>query len=374
MTLTSPVFDATSAGRDGFGNAIATTAKPVVLHVTSVFDGGVSRAIEKVVKLLPEYEHHLLAAGNEVDDGAQLFSSTITLPASGAAALLAVRRRIHDLRPAIVHAHSSWAGFFARAAAQPDTHLVYQPHCFVMQDPARAAWKKAIFQIAEHVLSLRAQTVIALTGQEEALGRRLLGARWGKVRLRRVPNAAHRTPDDATTDHPWRTRRPRVAMIGRICAQKDPRFFAQVARACFRRGDDVDFIWIGDGDDEAKHILLQCGVNVTGWVGGDRLDELLRDVDIYVHSARYEGFPLSVLDAASYHIPIVVRDIPCFTETPLLCAHGVLDAADQVHEIVEDDRFEAEVADRSVAILRIMNDDQQRSALRSCYLATMQGR
>lgn len=347
------------------------THTPRILHTTNVYDGGISRAVEKIVSLTPQYEHHLLAAGGSVGSGAAEFASVTELSRDPLRAIGDLRTRARQLQPDLVHAHSSWAGFFCRAAALP-VHTIYQPHCFVLQDPQRAGWKQGVFRAAEQLLSLRKHTMVVLTPEEESVARSMIGVRLGRAHVVRVPNAAHREPADPlrTATQPWHER-ARVAMIGRICPQKDPRFFAQLAKALQRKHEDAELIWIGDGDPDARRLLEHNGVTVTGWVGDDELDALLRSIDVYVHSALYEGFPLSVLDAASYRIPTVVRDIPCFDGTPLVCESTVTEVAEQIHHIVADDDYHDEVVDRTVRVLSTMNKTKQRQAFVDCYDACL---
>ena len=87
-------------------------------------------------------------------------------------------------------------------------------------------------------------------------------------------------------------------MVGRIAPQKDPKFFADVVAEL--RKDDVplEAVWIGDGDGDLRRLLTEARIRVTGWLSPSGVEELLRG-SVYVHSARYEGFPLSILDAAA---------------------------------------------------------------------------
>lgn len=53
-------------------------------------------------------------------------------------------------------------------------------------------------------------------------------------------------------------------MIGRICPQKDPLFFAKVAKYVISKNPEIKFQWIGDGDGRLRKNLEKAGVEVKG--------------------------------------------------------------------------------------------------------------
>ena len=74
--------------------------------------------------------------------------------------------------------------------------------------------------------------------------------------------------------------------------------------------DNVEFIWIGGGEDDDVTMLHESGVEVTGML--DRRDalELLPSLDIYFQTSAYEGLSLALLEAQASGIPAVVTKIP----------------------------------------------------------------
>ncbi|WP_043496649.1 glycosyltransferase [Georgenia sp. SUBG003] len=109
-----------------------------VLHVVESYGGGVASAIDAYVAATPELEHHILRRRREGslagDASAATFASVTDLP-GGPQAVLAVRRALAVVRPAVLHAHSSRAGVYARLAVRDGRHvrIVYTPHCFAFE-------------------------------------------------------------------------------------------------------------------------------------------------------------------------------------------------------------------------------------------------
>ncbi|MFX7785070.1 glycosyltransferase, partial [Acinetobacter baumannii] len=62
--------------------------------------------------------------------------------------------------------------------------------------------------------------------------------------------------------------------------------------------------WIGDGPSSAPR------VRVPGWAARDDVRAELAELDVYFHTAAWEGFPIAILDAAAMGLPILARRIP----------------------------------------------------------------
>ncbi|MDI9915073.1 glycosyltransferase [Rhodococcus sp. IEGM 1379] len=97
-----------------------------------------------------------------------------------------------------------------------------------------------------------------------------------------------------------------VVMVGRISAQKDPGFYASAARAA---RSNVRWTWVGDGDAVMRSDLEQAGVTVTGWLPNAQVRQHLARADLYLHSARWEGAPVTLLEAAAVGTPVLARGI-----------------------------------------------------------------
>ena len=329
--------------------------RPVVLHVTECYEGGVSLAVRAMARNTPEFEHILLASGRDVESELRsgVFERIIKLRGS----LLRRTRKVGLLTvesgAAVVHAHSSWAGVYARLLRLP-VPVVYQPHGYAFEKPRFL--QRVTFRSAERILAPRADRVAVLS-QREALLAREVGPR---SRIFPVPNVP--TVEIARGQRAF-PKRPTVVMVGRLVDQKDPGFFAAVLEHVQRVMPEARGLWIGDGEVGHREVLEARGIEVTGWLDPHEVTQHLDRAAIYVHSARYEGFPLSVLDAAARGLPVIARDIPTFDQTALTRAATVPALADAAVHVLSNEQEWCRERARTARLIDEMNPVAQHDAL-----------
>ncbi len=82
-------------------------------------------------------------------------------------------------------------------------------------------------------------------------------------------------------------------------------------RAIEHLPDNVKLIVAGDGDQRNNLEKLASDLGVTerihfaGWVSGDKKTRLLEDADIFCLPSTYDAFPMSMVEAMAYGLPVV---------------------------------------------------------------------
>ena len=249
--------------------------RTVVLHVAESWGAGVRSAVLQFVAATPELEHHLLRGVDRAEfaaDHEQGFTSVGVLPRGPLAARRAIRRGVAAVRPDVVHAHSSYAGLFVRTALRrgPDLRIVYSPHCFAFERRDLNPLVRLAIHGAERLLARNTDTIAACSPGEARTASRLHARRVVYV------------PNVATVLHLRRNGHP-----------------------------DLDARWIGDGDDRiARARLERAGIPATGWLSSFDAHRALGQAGVYLHTARWEGFPVSILEAIELGIPVIAREVP----------------------------------------------------------------
>ncbi|MEP7034080.1 MAG: glycosyltransferase family 4 protein [Dermatophilaceae bacterium] len=104
-----------------------------------------------------------------------------------------------------------------------------------------------------------------------------------------------------------------VLFVGRLVPEKAPDL---LLRAFRHVAGDRRLVIVGDSSFSERYAdqvramaLADRRVQLTGFVFGDLLSELYRHAAVFVQPSRLEGLPLTLLEAASYGVPVVASDI-----------------------------------------------------------------
>jgi glycosyltransferase involved in cell wall biosynthesis len=318
------------------------------------------------VQNTPELEHHLLMAPRPNEPfSAKLLDSFIEVQQLVEGHLPRVRQISHLARTvgpdALIHAHSSYSGAYCAAARTRRVPIVYTPHCYAFERLDVQPWSRLAFKTAERLIS-GGWAVAACSDRE----RRLAG-RLGASHSVHVPNVP---PPSATAD---RRNSPTATIVGagRLRSQKDPGWFVAVLREMRRLGQTPTAVWLGGGDATTVAKMRAAGVAVTGWLDRDDALDVLANAGVYLHTARWEGFPVTLLEAVAMGVPSVVRRIPALEGIDHPAgASTPRDAADRILQVLRGDAAEALNSYRA-SLLRAHSPSAQREALLEIYARAM---
>ncbi len=315
-----------------------------------------------MVDSTPDLDHHLAVwpRRSHADTGDPLaaFAGTTFLSSSPVSAVRELRDLVRTLRPDRVHAHSSYAGILARTG-NLGVDVVYSPHCFAFERRDLAPTVRTVIRRVERALVPRTEVLVACSPQEA-----VLAADLGHRDVVTVPNRAVSPPAvRAHYSDPFR-----VVTVGRVAAQKDWRYLLAVKgylEGVLRRR--VVWQWLGGGDHAAERDLRGHGVDVAGWLPRDEVVRRLGDAQAYVHTAAWEGAPISLLEASAAGLPIAARSIPTLESlgVPGLAATAAGLAA-RIADLHSPDLWAAE-QQRSLLFEARHSAAEQRDQLHSAY-------
>ncbi len=109
--------------------------------------------------------------------------------------------------------------------------------------------------------------------------------------------------------------RPYIVALGRFVEEKG---FHDLVEAYKASGlaNQCALVIAGDSDHpDAYSERLKCqardaGVVLTGFIKGERLNQLMSNASLFVLPSYHEGLPIALLEAMSYDLDVVVSDIP----------------------------------------------------------------
>lgn len=349
-----------------------SVGRPAILHVTESMGAGVSTALFDYVANTPEYLHHLLyverAETKTLPPGWHNgFASTAELPPGQLRRVIAVRSAARRLDPVALHSHSSFAGAYARLAVRNSAELrqVYTPHCYAFERLDLSATARWAYRTVERLLSRNTGAVAACSPREMTLAAELSKGSAGRTVVGYVPNFASVPPHRALNSKvAVRTEVLRLSGAGRLGAQKDPQFFLAAVEALRQEGYEVQARWLGGGDPELVRELTENEIQVSGWLSREQLLIELASSDVYLHSAAWEGFPLTVLEANALRVATVVRAIPAFENSGLPLRINAPEELSALWPQLRDPLLRADLAeDCRKALVRNTAQDQRRALL-----------
>lgn len=343
-----------------------------VLHVVEAWGGGVTSAVLDYVRATPHLQHHLLAAEREQHNtGADAetlrhFRSVTAWSRRPSSAWLELRAAVAMTAPDVVHAHSSIAGLVARTLpGLKRDRIVYTPHCYAFERTDLGRTARAGAQAVELLLSPRTAAVAACSPREAELAAGLRRMRHRMPTLvTHVPNVAPESLGSSRAAD-----RPSFLVVGagRLNKQKDPLFFAAVKASAERRGHRFLWRWLGGNPAGMEVRLRETGIDVTGWISRQRLLTEMATADVYLHTAAWEGAPVTLLEAAGLGVPIVARRIPALASLGLM---ALGDSPDEVADLLielREGRLTAMTTRQNEMLTEAHSVEAQGAALSAVY-------
>jgi len=208
----------------------------------------------------------------------------------------------------LVHIHLSEPvsalrkSFFAIPAFVLHKPVVLHFHSFSPETTVESRWKPLY-----RFLFKRACRIIALSPMWKKSVEQALGA----LPLVVVPNPCPAVTTELVTE---REGRPYVLFAGTLNARKG---YADLIRAFALIAEmypEWDLHLAGNGELETAASLvadegLKGRVLMPGWIAGAEKDALFRNAGIFCLPSYAEGFPMAVLDAFAYGLPVVTTPV-----------------------------------------------------------------
>lgn len=232
----------------------------------------------------------------------------------------------------ILHSHGSKAGVIGRiiSGTLPFVRSVHSIHGFAV-NPYIFPFKRFVYLNAERVASCFGDAVVSVAAVHIRKS-----IEWGmsrKVRYYCVHNYVNidefrlkRKKDSVI----------RIVTVANFKPQKNPLMWARTAVELTYRFDNVRFFYIGDGPLRKQVENLLAGnknIKILGWRSD--VAELLSEMDVFFLPSRWEGLPLSVLEAMACGLPVIASAVDGTKEVIIDSVTGCLVDPDDLNGYVE---------------------------------------
>jgi glycosyltransferase involved in cell wall biosynthesis len=285
-----------------------------VVHVVEAFGGGIIEFVRLLTNLTVDNYEHTIIHGSRVNDIEKikiLFNPNIKFYLWVNAqreisiiqdfkALKSLFKVLKSIEFDVLHLHSTKAGILGRIIGfffRKKT-IIYTPHSasFVRND---ISWKtKKMYHLIEYLANKLSGKVIAVS-KSEAEEHQKIGINAGWI------NNGVVIEDAEPNIQKYLFPKIQIVTSGRIETQKNPFLFNEIAEA-FEDREDVEFLWIGEGD--MRQVLTSENISVTGWIQSTEVRQKLKESHIYLSTALWEGLPFAVIEAMQESMPLILSN------------------------------------------------------------------
>lgn len=286
-----------------------------IMHIVESYGGGVVSVLNQIINDQAQNHRVTLIYSKRTETPAELgLHPSVTaihlqMPSKPNLSTFKIASALADklieLKPDILHLHSSMAGALGRLAARKARfnmrRVIYSPHGFSFLRLDQSALMRKAYWLAEKGLAGLGGTVLGCSNDEFLLAQKLT-TRVGLVR-----NAVDTEAISALISGEVKREQPfTVVTVGRVCPQKSPEDVKATAKLVQQIDPSIRFVWIGgEGDGDPLD-----PIHYIPWATrSEVLHELATGADVFFLASLWEGLPMVLLEAMAIGLPCVARDI-----------------------------------------------------------------
>lgn len=243
-----------------------------------------------------------------------------------------IKKQLKQLKPDIVHCHSSKAGLLGRLAAKSlNLSVVFTVHGWAFTEGISPK-KQKIYAMLEKFLINFSDHIITVSEFD-----RIYGFNFGVGSPDKVTTIHNGIPiQDLQTKKVKQGDQPcKVIMVARFDDQKDQITLIQALGLLENKNWVMEFIGSGPTLEYCKQKVNKLGLeNKIKFLGQQRnVKDFLNESDIFVLSTNYEGFPLTILEAMRAKLPVIATDVGGNNESIIDKETGFLTKKNDVHDL-----------------------------------------
>ena len=245
-------------------------------------------------------------------------------PLNDIKATIELRRIFIREHPDIIHLHSSKAGTLGRIAARGlNAKVVFTVHGWAFTEGISSKFNKRIFRFIECYVARFTDLFICVSDYDRQLGIKYHVLNK-KIPVRTIHNGA---PTITSEKINYSVHTPiKFIMIARFSPQKDQEILIKAVSKLPRNSFFLTFVGDGETLSRCQSLVKELGLaKQVNFVGFKKdISSYLVENDVYILTTHYEGLPISVIEAMSYGLPVIVSDVGGDNELVISGKNGFL--------------------------------------------------
>jgi len=228
-------------------------------------------------------------------------------------AILDIRELIQEIKPDIIHCHSSKAGFLGRISAKMcGVPVVFTAHGWAFTEGVSAK-KRFIYKNIEKMMAKFTKKIICVSNYDRQLALDLMPEYIEKLVIihNGIPDRQYEKLEQQLVFN--------LVMIARFSSPKDQIFLIYAIEELLKERLNIQLNLVGDGPNFslAKEIVEKLQINQCVKFLGARTDieDILSKNDIFLLISNWEGFPISIIEAMRQGLPVVASNVGGVSES-----------------------------------------------------------
>lgn len=259
--------------------------------------------------------------------------------------LISLYRLIKKGKYDIVHCHSTKAGILGRIAAKlAGVRKVYfTAHGWGFFNLEEYGWAQKLLIFLERITARFSTKIICVSENTKQEGLKKNIAKEEKFLVIRngISFKANSAKEKVREKLKVEKKDIIFGMVGRFAYPKDPLFFIKVANEIVKNYPQAKFILVGGGplfekcQNFVKENKLENNVFLLGEKNPQDTQELLISFDVFILISKFEGLPITIIEAMFAGLPIISSNVGGINELVKDKENGFLVKTDDLNEIIE---------------------------------------